>query len=255
MNQITFGNKKISYLIKRGKRGKTVALHIHSDSTVLVLSPQSLEPEKIREIVSKRARWIVQKQEKLKRFNAGILKEFVSGESFPYLGRQYRLKILRSDGARGPTCKLVNGRFLIEIDRGIKGKAASRVVSESLLKWYMDHAKEKINERIERYTIPIGKKPLKIIIRDQAKRWASCSHSRIVRFNWKVIMTPISVFDYVVVHELCHLIHADHSAGFWEKVESVIPDYKRKREWLKENSMLLTEMMNTENRTIQFCLA
>src|SRR4030067_251530 len=114
MNQIRFGNKKISYLIRRGKRKKTVALHIQPNSTVLVLSPQFLEGEKIREIVAKRARWIVQKQAKLKRFNARIIKkEFVSGESFPYLGRQYRLKILRSGGANVPICKLMNGRFQI----------------------------------------------------------------------------------------------------------------------------------------------
>lgn len=242
MNQIKFGNKKISYLIRRGKRKKTVALHIQPNSTVLVLSPQFLEGEKIREIVAKRARWIVQKQAKLKRFNAGIIKkEFVSGESFPYLGRQYRLKILRSDGANVPNCKLINGRFQIAINENIIGKPASSAVSESLLKWYIARAEKKINERVEKYSNPMGKKPLRIIIRDQEKRWGSCSHSGVIRFNWKVIMTPISVFDYVVVHELCHLIIKDHSDKFWEKLGSIIPDYKKKRQWLKENSYLSSQ--------------
>lgn len=244
MNQIKFGNKKIVYLIKRGSRKKTVALHIQPNSTVLVLSPQFLESEMIKEIVSKRARWIVQKQEKLKRFNTSILKkEFVSGESFPYLGRQYRLKIIRSDGADVPACKLVNGRFQVEINKSMTGETASSAVAGSILKWYMARAQEKINERVERYSIPIGEKPVRIIIRDQEKIWGSCSISGVLRFNWKVVMMPLSALDYVIVHELCHLFMKNHSDKFWNKVGSIIPDYKKKRQWLRENSHLLTELL------------
>ena len=245
MNQVKFGNEIISYSVRRGKREKTVALHIQPNSTVVVLSPQFLTGEKIREIVLRRARWISQKQETLKKQVGSIApKEFVSGESFPYLGRQYRLKIVRSAGTGIPTCKLVKGRFRVEINNRMTGKTVSRTVARSLMNWYMARAQEKINERVERCSVPAGKKPVKIMIRDQEKRWGSCSVSGVLRFNWKVAMMPLSVLDYVIAHELCHLFIKDHSDKFWNKVGSIIPDYKKKRQWLRENGLLLAELLN-----------
>lgn len=245
MEHITYGNRKIKFNIKRGRRKKTVALQIQPNSTVVVLSPYFLDKDKIMEIVRKRARWIIQKQEKIKKLNAEMpKKEFVSGESFPYLGREYRLKVIKSKLERSDACKLMGGRFRVEINNKFSDRGASKIVKENLFEWYIEHAKEKINERVQRYSKLIGIIPQKIIIRNQEKRWGSCSHSGVLRFNWKAIMAPLSVLDYVIVHELCHRIHQNHSPDFWQKVGSVIPDYKKKREWLKENSLLLTELLN-----------
>ncbi|MBA4349104.1 MAG: M48 family peptidase [Thermodesulfovibrio sp.] len=245
MEHITYGNRKIKFNIKRGKRKKTVALQIQPNSTVVVLSPYFLDKDKIKEIVRKRARWIIQKQEKIKKLNAEMpKKEFVSGESFPYLGREYRLKVIKSEDEKCGHCKLMSGRFYVEINNKFSGRVASKIVKENLLEWYIERAKEKINERVQRYSKLIGIIPQKIIIRNQEKRWGSCSHSGVLRFNWKAIMAPLSVLDYVIVHELCHLIHQNHSPDFWGKVESIISSYKDKRSWLKENSFLLAELLN-----------
>lgn len=245
MEHITYGSRKIKFSIKRGRRKKTVALQIQPNSTVVVLSPNFLDKDKINEIVQKRARWIIQKQEKIKKINAEVpKKEFVSGESFPYLGREYRLKVIKSKDDKYCFCKLMSGRFYVEINNRFSGKAASQIVKEKLLEWYIEHAKEKINERVQRYSKLIGVIPQKIIIRNQEKRWGSCSHSGVLRFNWKVIMAPISVLDYVLVHEICHLVLKNHSDEFWNKLSSIVPDYKKKRQWLKENSFLLTELLN-----------
>ncbi|TAL25958.1 MAG: M48 family peptidase [Nitrospirae bacterium] len=238
MEHITYGNRKIKFNIKRGRRKKTVALQIQPNSTVVVLSPYFLDKDKIKEIVRKRAGWIMQKQEKIKKLNAEMpVKEFVSGESFPYLGREYRLKIIKAKDEKCDSCKLMSGRFYVEINNKFSDRAASKVVKEKLLEWYVERAKEKIIERTQRYSKLIGIAPGNIIIRNQEKRWGSCSHSGALRFNWKVIMAPLSVLDYVIVHELCHLIHRNHSADFWHKVSSFIPDYKKKREWLKEGNI------------------
>ena len=245
MEQVTYGNKKIKFKIKRGRRKKTVALQIQPNSTVLVLSPAFLGVEKIKQIVLKRARWIIQKQEKTRKLKFDIpRKEFVSGESFPYLGKEYRLKVIKVNQAEGSCCKLINGRFYVEIDKKLKNIKASRTIKEKLIKWYLNQAEEKIMKRIEKYSKQVGKEPQKTIIRNQEKRWGSCSHSGVIRFNWKIIMVPLSVFDYVVVHELCHLIYQNHSLKFWSKVESIIPSFKSKREWLKENSFLVSELLN-----------
>ena len=245
MEQITYGNNKIKFNIKRGRRKKTVALQIQPNSTVMVLSPYFLDKDKIKEVVLKRARWIIQKQEKIKKLNAEMpKKEFVSGESFPYLGREYRLKVIKSQDEKFCPCKLMAGRFYVEINNKFSGRVASKIVKEKMLEWYIERAKEKITERTQRYFKLIGIIPQKIIIRNQQKRWGSCSHSGVLRFNWKVIMAPISVLDYVIVHELCHLIHQNHSHDFWHKVGSIIPDYKKKREWLKEKSALSAQLLS-----------
>jgi hypothetical protein len=245
MEHITYGNRKIKFNIKRGRRKKTVALQIQPDSTVVVLSPYFLDKDKINEIVQKRAKWIVQKQEKIKKLNAELTKkEFASGESFPYLGREYRLKILKSKDNKDCPCKLMSGRFYVEIDNKFAGKAASKIAKEKIVEWYIGRANEKISERVQSYDRLIGIIPQQIIIRTQEKRWGSCSHSGVLRFNWKIIMAPISVLDYVIVHELCHLVIKNHSDQFWNKLCSIIPDYKKKRQWLKENSLLLTELLN-----------
>lgn len=245
MGQIIFGHTKIKYEIRRGKRKKTIALLVQPNTSVIVLSPQFLSETKIKQIVLKKAKWIIQKQDKIKKIRADIpKKEFVSGESFPYLGRQYRLKIARSDTLKNAPCKLIGGRFLIEIDRKSEDKNLSGHVREKLAEWYRARAEEKIYERICKYAELLGKYPKKIMIRDQQRRWGSCSHSGIIRFNWKIIMVPLSVLDYIIVHELCHLTIRDHSDKFWNKLGSIIPDYKKKRHWLKENSFLLTELLS-----------
>lgn len=247
MKQIAFGRTKIKYEIRRGKRKKTVGLVVQPNALVIVLSPQFLSEEMIRQIVRKRAGWIIRQQEKIKKLKADYPeKEFVSGESFLYLGRQYRLKVIRSSDKKNTHCRLENGRLYIAIDREIEGKEASGVVKEKLIEWYRAKAEAKIRDRIRRYTQTIRKRPVKILIRDQVKRWGSCSNSGVLRFNWKVIMAPLSVLDYVITHELCHLIIKNHSDKFWNKLGSIIPDYKKKRQWLKENSFLLTELFNDE---------
>ncbi len=241
MGQISYGNKKIKFTVKRGSRKKTVAIHIQPNTRVVVLSPQLIENMKIREIVLKRAKWIIEKQEKVKKLRADISKkEFISGETFYYLGRQYRLKVIRSISPE-EKCKLLNGRLQVLISKKLKGKAVKEAIRGKLVEWYMERAQEKINERINRYSPQIGKWPKKVIIKNQEKRWGSCSHSGILRFNWKAIMAPMSVLDYIVVHELCHLQYHDHSRKYWHSVESIIPDYKKHRNWLRENSIRLME--------------
>lgn len=244
MERITYGNKKIYFKIQRGRRKKTVAIHIQPNIAVFVLSPQLMETEKIKRIVRKRAKWIIEKQEKLKKIKPGLTKkDFVSGETFPYLGRNYRLKITKTDSPEEDKCKLFNGRLHVYINKKLKDKAVKKVVREKLTEWYMERAKEKINERIDRYAIQIGKSPKKVIIKNQEKRWGSCSHSGTVRFNWKAVMAPIVAFDYIIVHELCHLLYPNHSERFWRKVESIIPDYKKQRNWLKDNNMSMLELL------------
>jgi predicted metal-dependent hydrolase len=238
MNYLQYGSRKIGFEIKRGNRKKTVAIHVNPTESVTVLSPQCLDEEKIRMILHKKARWIIEKQEQIKKNrNSNSGKQFVSGESFSYLGRHYRLKVIKASADAEGHCRLVNGRFLVEVNenRGEEGKKVT--VKRNLINWYLEHAKEKIGERVGRFGQQIRRWPANIEIKNQERRWGSCSPSGKIRFNWKIIMAPISVMDYVIVHELCHLIYPHHSTHFWHMVQSIIPDYKKRRDWLKNFSL------------------
>lgn len=238
MNYIQYGNRRINFEIKRGNRKKTVAIHVNPTAPITVLSPRCLDEEKIRMIVRKKARWILEKKEQVEsNRHSNPTKEFVSGESFPYLGKYYRLKVIKSSVDIEGKCRLVNGRFLVEVNGNRYGKRDKVAVKRNLINWYLEHAKEKIGERVGRFAQQIGRWPANIEVKNQERRWGSCSRNGIIRFNWKIIMAPISVLDYIVVHELCHLIHPHHSSEFWQKVQSVIFDFKKRRDWLKEFSL------------------
>ena len=234
---IQYGNKKIIFKIECSNRKKTAGIYIDPERGVIIHSPRFLKVNKIKEIVRKRARWIVEKQELVKNYgHVCSVKEFVSGEAFPYLGKQYRLKVIKSGTEKKEKCKLINGRFLVEINRDLNGDSVKRNVKEALMEWYLAHAEEKIPERVKVYARQIGKWPERVEIKNHKRRWGSCSHNGIVRFNWKIVIAPVTILDYVIVHELCHLIHQHHSTQFWQKVQAIIPDYTKRWDKLKEYS-------------------
>jgi len=238
MSHIQYGNREISFKIERSNRRKTLGIYISPKADVVVRSPRFLKVDKILEIVKKRARWIIEKQELVRnQSHLSTVKEFVSGEAFPYLGKQYRLKVIKSASKEEKKCKLINGRFLVEINGDLNSEGTKRTVKKTLINWYLERAKEKIPERVRLYARQIGEWPERVQIKNHKRRWGSCSHNGIVRLNWKIIITPVTILDYVIVHELCHLIHQHHSSQFWQKVQTIIPDYTKRRDKLREYSL------------------
>jgi predicted metal-dependent hydrolase len=217
-----------------------VGIYVFPQSEVLVRAPEFLKVDRIKEMIRKKAQWIIKKQELLKnQIQASYPKEFVSGESFPYLGRNYRLKVVKSPLSVDEGCKLINGRFLVETNGDLSGEGTRGAVRKILEDWYVERAKQKIPERVELYARMIGKRPKKVEIKNHKRRWGSCSSNGVVRFNWKIIMAPVTIVDYVIVHELCHLIYPHHSRLFWQKMGTILGDYAKRRERLKHYSLQL----------------
>ena len=238
MRSIKYGNKTVSFKIERSNRRKTVGFYIAPEKDVVVRAPHILRDDEIAKIVKKKAQWIVEKLDLVKNHSHfHPTKEFVSGETFLYLGRQYRLKVIKSDSKNGEKCKLIRGRLQVEINNKLNGNNGKEAVKKALVRWYFEHAKKKIPERVKFYACLIGAWPQKIEVKNHKRRWGSCSQNGIIRFNWKVIMAPVTVLDYVIVHELCHLVYPHHSSLFWEKVQTIIPDYATRRNRLKEYSL------------------
>ena len=243
MSYVQYGNRRINFEIKRGNRKKTVRIQINRTATVTVFSPKCLKEDEIRAIVKRKAKWIIGKQKFIERNrHSNSTKEFVSGESFPYLGRYYRLKVMKSFTETEEKCRMVGGRLVVEMNGKSDSENGRTAIKKALMGWYLQHAEEKIGERASRFARLIGKWPKSVKIKNQERRWGSCSRNGEIRFNWKIIMAPHSVIDYVVTHELCHLVYTHHSTHFWQKVQSIIPDYKKRRDWLKENSLLINAM-------------
>ena len=240
MAHINYGTKRIEYSVKRGKRKKTVAINVMPTAQTIVLAPHSLNKEKIKEIVKKKAKWILEKQTYFKQLTTLFPeKEFISGEQILFLGRKYRLKIrdVQREGSKVP--RLIGRRIFISINRHLKRKEKKEIIKDILVKWYFSKSVEMIEQRVKRYGKRLGVIPRDIKVKDQKKRWGSCSNNSILRFNWRIVMAPISIVDYIVVHELCHLKIKNHSSDFWKLMSLVLPDYQERRDWLKNNAPLL----------------
>lgn len=221
-----------SVLVERTSRRKTASIKI-DEGEVIIVVPKQLERDKIDKLLASKHQWIVEKIAQYQTTSPATMREYVSGESLPYLGRNYRLKVLKGDLA--PT-KLLNGRITVTVP---EPSTQTHYIRRALTNWYKRHADKKIREKVRRYESLVGVETGVVRTKEFKSRWGSCTPYGDLEFNWVIVMAPNRVVDYVVVHELCHLIHHDHSPQFWKEVERVMPDYKEHKEWLRGNAQNL----------------
>jgi hypothetical protein len=217
--------------IIRTNRTKSASIQIDGD-TVKVIVPKKLSDKRIEDLVLQRTPWIRQKLKLQSEIVTPNPKEYVNGEAFTYLGRNYRLKLI-SKGEEG--VKLKNGYLQVSHPKALSGEKLRDFVHTSLEGWYKAHALNRLAEKTQRYSQMLGVSPNTIKTRDYKSRWGSCSVSGEISYNWRIIIAPHRIVDYVVVHELCHMLEHNHSPKYWRQVGSIIPDYKECRDWLKAN--------------------
>ncbi|GKX65948.1 M48 family metallopeptidase [Inconstantimicrobium mannanitabidum] len=229
-----YGTKEIEFTVKHSRR-KTIGIQIVPTGEVRVMCPIGVSDETVVNLVKKKGKWIVEKQEELSKINASIIKRrAVNGESYLYLGKNYTLQINICKQDKEASVKLLRGKLIVTTHN-----AEEEFIKSALEKWYRERALEKISERVEYYTTFFDKEPRSIRVKEQKRRWASCTYRDDLLFNWRCVMAPMYIIDYVVVHELCHMPHKDHSKNFWNAVGKILPDYQERRQWLKENGMRL----------------
>ena len=217
--------------IIRTERSKSASIEIEDD-TVKVTVPKNLSDQRIEELIKNRTVWIRQKLKIQTETIRPKDKEYVNGETFSYLGRNYRLKCL--SGGSGET-KLTNGYLTVCLAKDASGAAVEGCMRQSLQQWYQARALEKLKEKTKRYSAILGVSPQSVGVKEYKARWGSCSSSGNVTYNWRIIMAPHHIVDYIVVHELCHLLEHNHGPKYWKHVQNVVPNYKECREWLKVN--------------------
>jgi len=222
-----FMDIKIEKII-RTKR-KTIALQITDDATLIVRAPFNVNDNTIIKIIQKHKEWIEKKKKEIKRRDPKFSpKEFVNGEGFLYLGRYYKLEIVD------------NQKEWLKFEKGFYlSKDVLPRAKEVFFQWYKKAAYEKISKRVGFYSKKSGYKYNKINITIAQRRWGSCSPKGNLNFSWRLIMAPLPVLDYVIIHELVHLEEKNHSKNFWNKIKVLLPDYEKYEEWLKKNYYLL----------------
>lgn len=235
MHNLIIGSKVISYTIRKSLRAKYVRILISADG-VQVVAPVFIDDKEIILLVEKKREWIYKKVLNFHQRYTPMKPQgkFTTGEKLLLMGEYYQINILENVG--GKSCiKFLNDQFFVSINQEIPPEKRAEVIRSKLEQWYIDYAKKFIAERLELFKVKIGVKITTVRYKNQKTRWGSCSSKGNLNFNWRLIMAPKTILDYVVVHELCHLKHMDHSRKFWELVSSFIPDYKERRKWLKEN--------------------
>lgn len=215
--------------IIRTSRRKTADIRVE-EGAVSVVVPLHTSIEKIDQLLLGKRQWIKEKMALQRDMAPASSKQFVSGEAFPYLGRNYRLKV--ENGSFAPV-KLLQGRLLVQVP---EGSQQPHMIRNALVRWYKRQAEQKLREKVMRYALLVGVKPAGVHIKTFKSRWGSCTAKGELEFNWLILLAPNRMVDYVVVHELCHLIHHDHSPLFWQEVGRVMPDYQQCREWLRDHS-------------------
>lgn len=229
-HEVVFGGKRIEFRLRRSNR-KTLAITVWPDLSVRVTAPDGADLEVVRAKVRKRAVWIGRQQRFFGQFLPPVPpRRYVSGETHRYLGRQYRLKVVE---AAKPSVKL-KGRFIwVETP----GRSDSSHVQRLLEAWYREHARAAFARSLESCLAGLHgrlKGTPRLHLRRMPKRWGSWTRNGAIYLNPELVRAPASCIDYVVTHELCHLVHGNHGRQFFDLLRQTMPDWERRKARLEE---------------------
>lgn len=225
---LAYGDDTIRYEVRFLKSRRTLAIEVHPDSRVLVRAPLGCPEALIAQRVQKRAGWISRQLAEFEHYRPRTpARQYISGESHLYLGRQYRLRVVSGGAA---SVKLTRGQFLVTLP----GKPDPNQVRVLLRRWYLDRARAVFSEVLD-----TGLRQFKdierprLIVRTMQTRWGSLSSAGAMTLNASLIRAPRSCIEYVVTHELCHVRHRDHDASFFRLLQQVMPDWERRKRRLE----------------------
>jgi len=213
--------------IIRSKR-KTLALIVKPDGSLLVRAPLRTSKAVIEEFIEKSRQWIEKNQAKALVNLALAPRQYVRGEKFLYLGTRYPLEIVNGQRER----LRLDGTFKLVVSH-------QREAASAFERWYREQARQILPARVEFFARQYDFQYKGIRITSARTRWGSCSATGSLSFSWRLILAPLVVVDYVVIHELVHTIFHNHSKLFWHRVRTIMPDYQEHRKWLRENGRQL----------------
>jgi predicted metal-dependent hydrolase len=229
----------ISYRLRRSARARRLRLAVHPSGVEVVAPPGAREGE-IAAFVEQNRAWIRTKLGALQRLLAAHpgSARLIDGGRLLYRGRAVELRIAAAAHARPQVRE--SDAIEVMIPGVLATDEREAVVERALRRWLIERARADAGAYIDRHGPPHNLLPTSVRIKDQKHLWGSCSVKGAINLNWRLILAPPAAFEYVVVHELCHLRVPNHQAAFWRLVGRILPDFEEQRRWLKANGHLLT---------------
>ena len=249
--EVILENNTLSFLYKQKKinvkviyrKRKTMSIKIIPKDNIEIISPRSLSFSYLKKILIEKSSWIMKTLDKFQYMDDDFKeRNYVNGEIFYYLGKEYELNIIEDKNIYNKKkythISITEGKLIIKTNNNEKD-----FIRNELKKWYKIESEKVVINRLEvikrENQIINSLCPEIIKIKEQKKRWGSCTSKKHIYINSRICMTPINVIDYILVHEFCHLVHMNHSKDFYNLVEEILPNYKEDEKWLKENSYKL----------------
>ena len=228
--------RDIEYLLLPGADRHTTDIVIERDGVICVRPPLRMTPEQVDATVLSKRMWIYRNLAEWRDLNATrVVREWVNGESFLYLGSRYQLLLVNE---QDEALKLKDGRFCLL--RSVVERGGNQAAQRAFQTFYQQKGAPRLRTRVSHFAAKLGVRPGDVAIKDIGYRWASCQPNGKLHFHWKCLMAPATILDYVVVNELCHLRYRDHSAAFWNEVDKVLPDYAERKDWLRQRGLSWT---------------
>jgi predicted metal-dependent hydrolase len=222
-------NLDLEIQIERTNRKRTIALQFKNNK-LIIKSPRGVSKKTLDDVVKRKQHWI--KQRAILHFEEQNLRnrEFINNEKFYFRGNEYRLSLVF---ARKEAVKIAGGLLLVTYvdEKSIVRNTIKRLLEE----WYLKEATKILKARTEELAQRMRVQPSGITVKNYNSKWGSCSANNKISYNWRIIMAPDRIVDYLIIHELSHIIEPNHSKNFWHQVETYCEDFKKKRKWLREN--------------------
>ena len=223
-------DNQISCQVIRSQRS-TADIIIERDGSVLVRAPMTASDEQLATLVESKQLAIYEGLTEWQELNATrVTREYKNGECFLYLGRSHRLQCVDN---QNEALQLNQGRFTLRNDLVKQGDVTE--AKKAFQNFYTSKGIKRIQQRVEYYSPKVGVSASSVEVKELGLKWASCSSSGKLSFHWKCVMAPQSVIDYIIVHELCHIHHHNHTNAFWNEVDKVMSNYRDQKDWLRKN--------------------
>ncbi len=225
-------------MLRRSPSRRSQEIQVNRKGQVKVSVPLNAKEDMIHRFINDKARWIIEKVAQMRREQEVLnQKKFAHGHEFLFLGQKHKVVVHQHDRVR-PQIDFDGQNWHVYLRGGLEAENPQAAIKKLLIKWYKTQSQEILGGRIFHYARQVGVTPKKIAVRTQKRVWGNCYyHTKTINLNWQIILSPLKVIDYVVVHELCHLIFPNHSRRFWQKVQKVFPDFKEAKRWLRVNAL------------------
>lgn len=214
------------------KKRKSIGIYIDLYGNIEIRAPKDTTIESILSVMEQKWKWIIDKSKEQKDRTAGHTdKVYDHGEVFLYLGKSYPIIIIENANLEQDNVMFQEEKLAVHVrqhnDESIK---------KALKRFYYQQCKSLVESRIRVYQSNFKTRPRSVRIADDKSNWGTCNSKYELSFNWKLAMAPMEVIDYVVVHEMCHMVHLNHERSFWRLVGKILPDYEQRKNWLALSS-------------------